>query len=192
MGYYVVLPDMGKSIYQDRTFPETRSEWKSSPSRKWLADTLIPYLQVKYSLLLKNDTNFIVGFSTGARGAVLVVLDLSKLFRGAAALSGDYDQSKIPKDKLMTGFYGPYEKYKERWDKTDNPVARIKEFSTPIYLGHGKSDKVVSADQTRLFYDSLVKYHPFLIVRLNLPDAGHDYIYWGSEVDAVLDFFKEL
>ncbi len=190
MGYYIVLPDMGKSIYQERTFPETLAEWRSSPTRKWLSDTLIPYLQDKYSLLLNGENNFIVGLSTGARGVVLLVLDVPKLFRGVAALSGDYDQSKMPDDKLMTGFYGPYQKNKERWDKTDNPVHRIKEFNTSIYLGHGKSDTVVPACQTRLFYDSLVKYHPYLKARLNMPDAGHDFDYWDSEVDNILSFFN--
>ena len=191
-GYYVVLPDMGKSTYHERTFPETRVDWRSYPSRKWLTDTLVPFLQKNYSLFLDNENNFIVGLSTGARGVALVVLDLPKLFKGAAALSGDYNQSDIPNDKISTGFYGPYKKFKKRWDCIDNAVFRIREFGIPFYLGHGKSDKVVPPQQTKLFYDSLVKTHPGLKVKLNMPKAGHDYNYWGSEVDNILKFFEEL
>jgi enterochelin esterase-like enzyme len=191
-GYCVVLPDMGKSTYHERIYPETRPDWRSFPTRKWLTDTLIPFLQKKYSLLVPEERNFIVGLSTGARGVALVALDLPELFKGAAALSGDYDQSEMPRDNLMTGFYGPYDSFHNRWDTTDNAVFRIAEFATPIYLGHGKSDKVVPPAQTRSFYDLLVKHHPRLKVRLNMPEAGHDYGYWESEVDNILEFFEEL
>ncbi len=191
-GYCMILPDMGKSEYQKRIFPETRIDWRSTPTRKWLTDTLVPFLHKNFALLLENEDNFIVGLSTGARGVALIALDLPKLFKGAAALSGDYDQTKIPNDKITTGFYGSYKKQRERWEKIDNAISQIKEFSTPIYLGHGRLDKVVPSQQTKLFYDSLVKYHPNLKVKLNMPNAGHDYKYWGSEVDNILAFFKEL
>jgi S-formylglutathione hydrolase FrmB len=191
-GYFVVLPDMGKSTYHDRIYPQTRADWRSCPTRKWLTDTLIPFLQKKYSLLIPQERNFIVGLSTGARGVALVVIDRPGLFKGAAALSGDYNQSEMPRDNLMTGFYGPYENFRNRWDSTDNPAFRVIEFNTPVYLGHGKSDKVVPPAQTRSFYDLLVKYHPKLKVRLSMPEAGHDYNYWGSEVDNIFDFFDGL
>jgi len=191
-GYYVVLPDMGKSTYQQKIFPETRIDWRSYPTRKWLTETLVPFLQQNFSLFLKKERNFIVGLSTGARGVVLVVLDLPKLFKGAAALSGDYDQSYIPHDKLITGYYGPYKKFKNRWDSIDNAVFRIKEFSTPIYLGHGTLDKVVTPNQTKIFYTALAKTHPSLKMKLNMPRAGHNYAYWESEVDNILKFFEEL
>ena len=191
-GYNLVFPDMGKSTYQTKVFPETRVEWRSTPTRKWLTDTLIPYLQKEFSLLIKKDRNFIVGLSTGARGVALVVLNLPKLFKGAAALSGDYNQSRIPYDNITTGYYGSYFKFKKRWDTTDNTVYRIKEFNTPIYLGHGKLDKVSPPEQTKLFYDSLVKYHPKLKVLLHMPNAGHNYDYWESEVDKILEFFNDI
>lgn len=192
-GYCLILPDMGKSNYQKCSFPETRIEWRKEPSRFWLIDTLIPYLQKEFSLLLNGDRNFILGLSTGARGVALVVLDMPGFFKGAAALSGDYDQSKIPHDNIYNGFYGPFNKFKKRWDTIDNAVYRIKEFNTPFYLGHGKLDKVCPPEQTKLFYDSLVKYHSTLKVVLNMPaNAGHDYNYWGSEVDNILNFFEEI
>jgi S-formylglutathione hydrolase FrmB len=191
-GYCVVLPDMGKSIYQEKNYPETRVEWRCFPTRQWLRDTLIPMLQKKYALLLKNENNYIVGLSTGARGVALILLDLPDLFKGAAALSGDYNQLKLPADNLMTGYYGPIAKFRDRWENTDNPIMRIKEYKTPIYLGHGKLDKVVPPEQTTMFYDSLKKYHPALSAKLNMPDANHDYTYWSSEVDNIFKFFGIL
>ncbi|MFH0867159.1 MAG: prolyl oligopeptidase family serine peptidase [Bacteroidota bacterium] len=188
-GFYVVLPDMGKSVYQDQDYPETRSEWLVYPTRSWLSDTLIPLLRKNYSLLLENDSNYIVGLSTGARGVALVLLDYPDLFKGAAALSGDYDQVQMPDDNLMTAYYGAYYTHNERWHTTDNPVNRIKEFKTPIYLGHGTIDKVVPPAQTIEFYDSLKKYHPALKIKLSKPEAAHTYDYWDSEVDSIMIFF---
>jgi predicted esterase len=189
LGFYVVLPDMGKSVYQDQNYDETRSDWRVYPTRSWLSDTLIPLIQEKYGLLLENDSNYIVGLSTGARGVALVLLDFPNLFKGAAALSGDYDQVQMPADNLMTAFYGSYYTHKERWQKTDNPVNRIKEFKTPIYLGHGSIDKVVPPAQTTEFYDSLKKYHPKLKIKLSMPEAAHTYDYWNSEVDSIISFW---
>ena len=189
LGFYVVLPDMGKSLYQDINYPETRADMLIYPTRSWLSDTLIPLLKKDFGLLIENDNNYIVGLSTGARGVALVLLDFPYLFKGAAALSGDYDQVKLPTDRLVTAFYGAFGTYKERWQKIDNPVFRINEFKTPIYLGHGKKDKVVPPEQTIEFYDSLKKYHPALKIKLNMPEAAHDYNYWDSEVDNIINFF---
>ena len=188
-GYCIVLPDMGKSIYHEKVFPETRSDWKVYPTRKWLCDTLIPLLQKEYALLLENETNYLVGLSTGARGVALTLLEFKKLFKAAAALSGDYNQLKMPADNLMKGYYGPMDLYSERWTNTDNPINKIQEYQTPLYLGHGKLDKVVPAEQTRLFYDSLKKVHPKLKLKLHMPEAQHDYNYWESETDSILNFF---
>jgi S-formylglutathione hydrolase FrmB len=191
-GYHLVLPDMGKSVYSSRYFPETRKEWMVYPTRTWVTDTLIPELQKTYGLFAKNQRNFIVGLSTGARGVALIALDMPDLFRGAAALSGDYDQTKMPADNLMTGFYGPYASFKSRWETIDNAMYRIKEYNVPTYLGHGKLDKVVPPQQTEMFYAALKKNHPELKVALSMPDAKHDYDFWSSEVDKFLLFFDEI
>jgi S-formylglutathione hydrolase FrmB len=190
LGYSIVMPDMGKSVYQEKIFPETRNDWKKYPTRRWLTDTVIPSLQKDYSLLLSNGNNYIVGLSTGARGVALLLLDMPELFTGAAALSGDYNQSMMTTDNLMKGYYGEYEMFKHRWDNVDNPFYRINEFRTPIYLGHGTADKVVPTDQTIRFHASLLKAHPQMKMKLNLPVAGHDYGYWESEVDNILKFFE--
>jgi S-formylglutathione hydrolase FrmB len=191
-GYDIVMPDMGKSVYHEHNYPETNPEWRTCPTRRWLSDTLIPMLQKDYALLITTESNYIVGLSTGARGVALVLLDFPSLFKGAASFSGDYDQTKMQSDYLITGYYGPYETFKDRWTNIDNPTTRIKEYKTPIYLGHGKLDQVVPPEQTIMFYDSLKKYHPDLKIKLSMPDGQHDYYYWDSEVDNFLKFFGIL
>ncbi len=189
-GYRLVLPEMGKSVYHSEVFPETRSEWKNTPGLLWVTRSMIPELQRRYGIFAGKD-NFLVGLSTGARGVVRIAVATGRMFRAGAALSGDYDQTRMPDDRLMTGFYGPYARFSRRWETVDNPTREIGELQVPMYLGHGMKDRVVPTAQTQAFFARLP---PVVRVasRLHIADAGHDYAYWDSEVDAILEFFKEI
>ena len=109
------------------------------PPGNGFIEALIPYFQRQYKLLLPGQKNYLLGLSTGARGVALLSLDCPKIFVKAAGLSGDYDQTQMPNDNLMKGFYGPYTDFKDRWTGKDNAVYRFKELQVPIYLGHGES-----------------------------------------------------
>jgi predicted esterase len=189
-GYRLVMPEMSKSVYSTKLYPETRSDWRSFPTKTWLVEKMIPYLQDSLQVMTEKQANFVLGLSTGARGVALVALAKPTLFRAGAALSGDYEQTQMPQDNLMIGFYGSYAQFKERWEREDNPAKQVKYFETPLYLGHGKQDKVVPVAQTQIFYDALRKAKPELRVKLHLTNAGHDYAYWDSEVENMLDFFE--
>ena len=192
LGYIIIFPDLCKSIYTEKIYQGTRQDWKIYPTRKWFEDTLIKFIQINFKLLLPDQNNYILGLSTGARGVALLCLDNINLFKKAAALSGDYDQTKLKEDKLYNGFYGSYTKHREIWIGSENIVCRSKEFNTAIYLGHGKKDKVVPYSQTVNFYDSLKKYHPNLQINLHIDEkAEHNYKFWDSEVDNVLMFFSK-
>jgi dienelactone hydrolase len=191
-GYRLIMPEMGKSTYSSKLYPQTLAQWRKYPTLKWLTDSLIPHLQKEYCIMQPSQSNFVVGLSTGARGAGLVVLNMPDLFKAAAALSGDFDQRKIPYDRIMTGFYGSIAAFPKRWAGEDNMVVNIKKFKTPFYLGHGKLDKVCPPSQTQLFYNELKKAHPNLKVVLSMPTwAAHNYKYWDYEVDKFLKFFAE-
>lgn len=190
-GYVLIMPEMNKSIYSSHLYPETRNDWRIYATRTWFIDTLIRHIQKQYKLLLPSHNNFILGLSTGARGAALLSLDCPEIFKKCAALSGDYDQTRMPNDALMIGFYGPLEKFKDRWCGKDNITFRYKEFKNPIYLAHGKNDKVVPCDQTQQLCDSLLKYKPDLIKCHMNDTAKHDYNFWNSEIENVLLFFRK-
>ena len=173
-------------------YEETRKDWTVFPTGAWVMEEMLPYLKETHCILA-NHPNFVLGLSTGARGAVLTSLRAGTLFAGCGALSGDYDQTLLPKDNLMRGWYGEYEKFPDRWEGKDNPAWQVDEFNTPIYLGHGMDDKVVPVNQTRHFHRMLDKQNPELTMVLNLPaKAGHDYAYWDSETEHVLEFFEHL
>lgn len=188
----LIFPEMGKSLYESRYFPETRLKWAATPGGVWVKELLIPELQ-RYGLLVAGGRNFLLGLSTGGRGVALVHLSNPGLFKAGAALSGDFDQTAMPSDRLMSSVYGPYSSFKERWSGIDNPMKMIGSWSMPLYLGHGKRDVVVPFSQTDSFHRALREAHPKLRLIFNAPErAGHDFAYWGSELRPVIDFFLSI
>ncbi len=191
-GFRCVFPEMKTTLYESRYFPETTMKWSATPGGEWIKSVLIPSLQ-KMGLFRPGGSNFVMGLSTGGRGAVLVCLRNPGLFRGAASLSGDFDQTAMRRDRLMTAVYGPCEKFHQRWAGTDNPMKTVGLWNTPLYLGHGRADTVVPFSQSESFYRALKKQHPRMRLVFNDPkDAGHDFTYWSSEVKPVMEFFLSL
>lgn len=191
-GYRLILPEMGKSVYSAKFYPETRTDWQVFPNKEWCINELIPTLQKDYHILTGDQKNYLIGLSTGGRGVALLALAKPDVFRAGAALSGDFDQTLMPTDNLMVGFYGTYSQFKDRWEGEDNPTRQADKFKTALYLGHGKQDKIVPVSQTEVFYQALKRMNPTLKVKLNLVDAVHDYKYWDSEVENILNFFGEI
>jgi hypothetical protein len=189
-GFRLIMPEMGLSVYSDKLYPETRNDWRKYPTRTWVIDTLITYMQKHFNLLVQNENNFLYGISTGSRGVALIALHTKNIFRAGAALSGDYDQTLMKNDNLMKGFYGNYNLFPERWEGDENPYRNASKYTIPVYFGHGLKDKVVPCEQTIKFYKELHKLKPELGFVLHTDSlAGHNYQFWGSETKAVLDFF---
>ena len=191
-GYALILPEMGKSIYCDSIFPETRKDWLKYPTRSWIKEIMIPSIQDNFQLLETSQDNFVMGLSTGARGAVLLAMDLPEVFNACGALSGDFDQTRYTKDKLYNGYYGPYLEFTDRWTLQDNTVTSINKLTVPVYLAHGDLDKIVPiAYSKQLFLALQESGNEASILNIN-PNAGHDYEFWNSEVNAVLKFFEKF
>ena len=189
--FCLVFPEMGRAIYAGRYYSETARKVFNMPSLAWITKRLLPELQDKYGIFRKGQKNYIMGLSTGGRGVALISLASPGLFRAGAAFSGDYNQAGMPKDRLMTAVYGSFENFPERW-KEDNPYHMADKWEMPLYLGHGKKDRVVPFSQTMEFYEKITRLHPGLDVVLNAPPAaGHDYKYWQSEIAPAFAFFNK-
>jgi S-formylglutathione hydrolase FrmB len=192
-GYRLIMPDMGKSIYAQAVYPETREDWRVEPTITWVKERLIPDLRNNYCLLKENGQNFVLGASSGARGAILLAEEMPGFFVAAAALSGDYNPAEMKGDNIYRGFLGDFESFASRWETAENVLVGSAAIRSAIYLGHGKADNVVPFSQTQTLYDLLKKQNPQVPLRLSLPaDRGNDFGYWGSEVTNVLDFFESL
>jgi S-formylglutathione hydrolase FrmB len=190
-GYVLVMPEMLKSVYSSAFYNETRADWRRYPTLHWITDTLIPYCRLHFHLFQYGDLNFLYGISTGARGVALVAENTDSLFLAGAALSGDYDQTSMPNDNLMTGYYGPYGQFKDRWKGPDNPLLHAERLKIPLYLAHGKQDAVVPCGQSTTFYRKIITNDPKKGHFLQLCDTcEHNYAFWNSCTRQVFMFFN--
>lgn len=194
--YILVLPEMGTSLYESAYFPETTMRWNSQPGGAFLRDTFIPALQRQHGLLLPELPNYLLGLSTGGRGVVMVALQNPGLFRAGAALSGDFDQTTEPSDRLLSAVYGDYATHQRRWADNDNPVTEIlkssgQAWSMPLFIGHGAADRIVPPSHSRWLFDVLrkTKGPGFPVVLHEKAGAGHDYNFWSGELPAIFGFF---
>jgi S-formylglutathione hydrolase FrmB len=149
-------------------------------------------LREEYCVLQEDGYNFVIGLSSGARGAVRLIQEMPDLFVSAAALSGDYDPSQMKTDNIYRGFLGEYEDHPERWEEAENLSSKAGQIRTPLYLGHGERDDFVPHTQSVEFYNVLRKENPSLNLRLNVvPDRGGSYAYWNYEISNIFRFFEQ-
>lgn len=189
-GYRLVLPQMLKSVYATSYFPETREDYRKNLTLTWVADSLIPAL--KHWDIWKTGFNAIHGISTGGRGGALVHLRTDTLFQAVALLSGDYDQTTMPSDNLMTNTYGAYAVFPERWEETDNPRHQMENWKAPVFLAHGTQDSIVPTNQTVQFARNLAQEFPKLKMDTVFVPAGHDFDFWNRYNARILDFFDAI
>lgn len=187
-GYNIVVPDMGKSMYASAVYPETMQTMAEQPQKAWLSDTVLVLLRDSFGLFNSQSDNFLVGLSTGARGAFAIGLQHPEMFRGAVLLSGDYDQTLMPDDALMTYYYGNYDQFPERWEGEDNLLLQANRWQLPLYIGHAIDDPVVPCEQSVALAQALKEAGKVKPVSHFPENYGHDYRYWESETEAIIKF----
>lgn len=193
-GYILILPEMGKTLYESAYYPETTMKWNAVAGGKFIKEKFIPTIQQKHGILKPGQYNTLLGLSTGGRGVALIALENPDLFVAGASLSGDFSQENTSSDRLMTGVYGSFSRFKSRWLGKDNPQTRVSEWKMPLYLAHGTADSIVPESQSRLFYNALINSHGNQITILYnpVPNAGHNYQFWGGQLPYVFQFFATV
>jgi S-formylglutathione hydrolase FrmB len=189
-GFNLIMPNMMRSIYSDSIYGETRSDWKKEKTSTWLYDTLIPQIQERYNVLKSDQLNFVVGISTGGRGAVKSMITQSELFDGGVSLSGDFDIVSSPNDNLNNGFYGSIERYDIRWIREDLQL-RAFQINVPILLIHGSNDKVVSAKHSMNLAEALKKSDKSYELVID-STGGHDYNFWNKYLPKSFKFIDSI
>jgi len=191
-GFTLVMPEMGKSLYSQRIYPETRADMAAAPTLPWITDTLLPHLQRVYGLFLPTGNNFILGLSTGARGAVVLAYSTDSIFKAIGALSGDFHPPSMANEPINVAAWGAFTDFPARWDSLENPMAHLSNLSLAgVYLAHGKADQVVPHTQTQLLGRSLSYSHPDMGLSTDpIQEGGHDYDFWDREGRKALTFFK--
>ena len=233
-GYDVMLVEMGKSVYMDSLYPQMRADYRLHPTRTWLWDSVLKPLQkrsyftdlgipedpiktvdgeVYYRSMQLPIPSYVMGLSTGARGALLLALEHPEAFVGCAGLSGDYNPLLMKTDNLMINCLGKYDDVPWRWRGTNNIEMRVDFFKVPMYLAHGSNDRVVPMKQTESLLLAIERSeackaraafpkvytavtHHYLNEKIVQSEivvgAGHDYIFWNQAGLKALDYFDEL
>ena len=184
-GFVVAIPNMGKTIYETRFYPESKGAWTAAPGTRWVAEVMLPYLRQHFSVFDDRAHTAVIGYSTGGRGAVLLA-EAYPQFAFAGSLSGTYElMTLLPGEgeyKIHALVYGPRETFKDRWQR-DNCVDpdRLQKLSgTTLFLAHGGKDRGVNPNQLESLRKALkgsdVKAE-FVVV----PEAGHDWKFWNSQ-----------
>jgi len=189
-GYVLIIPDYNKSNYCLEMYPQTRADYQKYPTITWMLETHIPNIQETFGILLPRQNNNVAGISTGGRGATLMAYYKPDIFRNAASLSGDFDITMMQDEFLYYAFIGHYTDFPKRWKK-ECFAYDCENYIVPTYIGHGQIDHVSPVKQSTMMYDSIKTHHPDLKLKGNFPEfADHNYDYWESETDSVLDFFE--
>lgn len=190
LGYFLVMPYVGKSIYHKKVYPQTRKDWHMYPTRTWLMEHVVADLQERYHLFAADHKNFVMGLSTGGRGSLILAEENPDIFAAGASLSGDYDQSEFPKDNLYKGFFGADS---SQWTADENPVSTIEDWKVPMYIGHGAQDSVVSVQHMVHLRVLLWEKNPNLKTEIRQENnAGHNYAYWAGELENIFGFFGQF
>jgi len=194
-GYCTLLVDMGKSIYSDTFYSNTRVDYRKYPTRQWLWDIVLePYRNAGFfSDVYSGLKSHIFGLSTGGRGAIAMAQDHFLTVNFVAALSGDYNPLLDTSDALMINSMGKFYQNRQRWELGSNNLWQKGAFSGYLFIAHGKRDNVVNAKQSIEFADRLniqnSKDQGWPVYTYFPEDAGHDYAFWN---DAGLKALSQL
>ena len=186
-GFVIVAPEVGTTVYERKYYPETREKykWGKIPGGKWVGEVVLPYMRRHYNVYQTRARTGIFGLSTGGRGAALLPAYYPE-FRAFAALSGDYDITKQPKERTCTYIYGSYAKFPHRW-RRDNSKTLLKKLKhVSAYLAHGKRDRLCKVEQSRWFCRDMKK--AGYDVECDFPDEGHTWKVWDGYLGKTFKF----
>ena len=178
MGFDVFLCDMGKSVYMDSIYPETRSDYRFYPTRTWLWDSV---LNKHFNQVIFDEKRLhLMGLSTGARGSVLLGMEHQNEVGGVIALSGDYVPSLDTTDALMINTMGRYYQFQQRWEEGMNSTYNLDGMPDFLYIGHGLQDKVVSPVQSESLYEHTRVLTTTETLHYRPQNGGHNYDFWNT------------
>ncbi|MDI3479062.1 MAG: hypothetical protein PWQ43_879 [Rikenellaceae bacterium] len=190
MGYHVIIPDMGKSVYASQYYPETVETMSMYPQLSFVLDTLLPFLQDSIYILNSSHNNYLIGYSMGARGALAIAENTENIFSRLVLISGEYDQTLMPEDNILTMYFGSYQQFPERWEGKDNLLRNIDKLNIPVLILHGQNDDVISAIQSDTLAKVLENKNKFYIKTI-YNNYGHDFDFVQKTVKDVNVFLNK-
>ncbi|HNX20407.1 MAG TPA: alpha/beta hydrolase-fold protein [Acidobacteriota bacterium] len=192
VGAALVAPDMGTTVYEAAFYPETTRRWKNgAPGARWIEDVVLPEARKRFALARDPARVAVVGYSTGARGAVVLAARRTD-YGFVGALSGTYDLAALDpasgEARIHAVVFGARERFAARWrGEGGDPLALAAALQgVEVRLGHGADDNVVPPAQTRALADALALLGRPATVAI-VPGAGHDWAFWNAQLAPLLD-----
>ena len=191
MGFDLFLCDMGKSVYMDSIYPETRSDYRFYPTRTWFWDSV---LNKQFDQAIFDEKRlYLMGLSTGARGSVLLSMEHQNEVGGVIALSGDYVPSLDTMDALMINTMGRYHQFQSRWEEGMNSIFNLDGMPDFLYIGHGLQDKVVLPIQSESLYEHTRVLTTNEKLHFKMQNGEHNYEFWNtSGVEGLMLLTREI
>jgi S-formylglutathione hydrolase FrmB len=194
-GFVVVAPAMGKSVFESRFYPESKGQWGEVPGACWIGEVILPWVRGTLGLGGDPQRTALIGYSTGARGA-LVVAERWPRFAFVGALSGTYDLQVLGRDegeyRIHAKIFGERAQFPERWVAEDVTGDGRERALAParLWIAHGEADVVVSAEQARTLRARLAPFHPRFDVTI-VPGLGHGFPLWSGQLPALVEAMVE-
>jgi S-formylglutathione hydrolase FrmB len=185
----VACPDLGRSVYEARFYPESRGRWSRVPGAVFIGEVVLPALRARFPVRQDRGGTAILGYSTGGRGAVVVAQRYAE-FAFVASLSGTYDLGLLrPSEgeyKIHAVVLGPRARHPARWRDEDVVGSERAEplRGALLYLAHGGADRVVDVSQLRAMerFSAQRGLRAELVVE---PSAGHNWQFWEAQLPPV-------
>jgi len=192
----IVCPSMKRSVYEDSFYPETSYEWNVIPGGKFIGETLIKFLGSNFSLALKRESTGIMGVEAGAHGALLTACYYPNRFKAAAGISGYYDPTAMPNNKMLEAVYGSYKMFPARWENDASPLTLAEKLKgVHVFLYHGLKYDVYQPEQSRIMaikIKQLQKKIPeYSIAYKENKNGSKGWVHWSGHVSDVMSFMNE-
>lgn len=184
----VVMPEAYNSFYTN--WPEILMNWED-----YFLDELMPCIYNWFPASDKPEDNFIAGESMGGIGAAKYVANHPEMFGGAAIFSvGPVDfnaEPTGPRDERIRYQYllanGGLEQAVSSSDNAWDLLVKNKDRLPRIYCSCGTGDD--HYDQVYLKFKEHALANGLPIEFREIPEYGHDWALWNSEIEYALDWF---
>jgi S-formylglutathione hydrolase FrmB len=188
-GLVVVAPEMGTSVYERASYPESVQAWGPAPGACWIGEVVLPWARRTLAVDGSRARTAALGYSTGGRGALVVAGRYPEL-AFAGSLSGTYELAALDDEageyRIHERVFGPRRAFAERWSGEEIPLDAPALAATRLWLAHGAEDQVVPAAQLTKVQARLRRSHPGLVAR-RVPGAGHGDAFWRAQLPPLVE-----
>jgi len=189
----IVCPNMKKSLYESKYYPDTTYRWNVIPGGKFIGEDLLNFVNKNFSLGYDSSKTAIMGVTVGAHGAILVASKY-KAFSAAAGISGYYDPTIMTNSRMVQSVYGKYNDNRTIWENDDNNLKLAEGLSgVKVYLFHGSKNDAFTPGQSRIMAIKLKhlqkKSSSYSITYKESKSGYYGWTYWKRQIPEVMEFF---